>query len=170
MNDMAKRMDAFQPETTSGQAQTSLSEIDAFMCYDEVLASLNKQYLEAKQQRKELIAMNGAEDAMAEVAMDMEDSAWCAMQTRYIELRQERELMEKVQRLMRQSEEAAELEIQKDKEKQLDKYIYWSQTVQKIREMNTAPRIFEWAILLSVFKMTPFDQMKDFHSYVPKTA
>ena len=107
---------------------------------------------------------------MAEVALDMEDSSWCAMQTRYIELRQERELMEKVQRLMRASEEQAELEVEKDKEKQLDKYIYWSQTVQKIREMNTPPRIFEWAILLSVFKITPFDQFKDFHSYVPKTA
>jgi len=111
MNDMAGRMEAFQPESTSSKAQQSLSEIEAFMCFDEVLAGLNKEYLDAKQ-----------------------------------------------------------LEVEKDKEKQLDKYIYWSQTVQKIREMNTPPRIFEWAILLSVFKITPFDQFKDFHSYVPKTA
>lgn len=127
MNDMAGRMDAFQPEQSSRASAQGLSEIEAFMCFDEVLASLNKQYLEAKQQRKELMAIHGADDAMVEVALDMEDSSWCAMQTRYIELRQERELMEKVQRLMRASEETAELQAQKDKEKEFDKYVYWTQ-------------------------------------------
>ncbi|HPF78182.1 MAG TPA: hypothetical protein PLF01_02720 [Alphaproteobacteria bacterium] len=156
MNDMVARLDVLRPDDPSQRSPQPLSELEAFMQMDTLLANLNKQYLEAKQQRKELVALNGADDAMAEVAMDMEDSAWCAMQTRYLELRQERELMEKAQRLMREAEEAVEAEIKRDKEKEFNNYVYWTKTLQRIREKNKTPKIFEWAFLMLIFKIEPF--------------
>jgi hypothetical protein len=54
---------------------------------DPILASLIKQYLNASRQHKGLLKSNGSQDAMVEVAADMVDSAWCALQTRLLELR-----------------------------------------------------------------------------------
>ena len=54
---------------------------------DPTLASLIKQYLNASRAHKDLIRHHGAQDAMTEVAADMVDSAWCALQTRLLELR-----------------------------------------------------------------------------------
>lgn len=161
MNKMVARLDTLQIDDAQKQSTAKkLSELEAFMQMDSLLASLNKEYLEAKAQRKNLCQLNGKGDAMAEVAMDMEDSAWCAMQTRYIELRQSREKMERAQHLMRESEkgeaEAVEKQAKADKEKEFNNYIYWSRTVPKMREMNKTPYIFEWAILLLVFKVKPF--------------
>lgn len=85
------------PET----AQPLREEIDVFAQYDPLLADLQKQYLDARAVRKRQLESFGAEDPMAEIAADMEDSAWCAMQTRYIELRDERLLMARVQKEMR---------------------------------------------------------------------
>ena len=45
---------------------------------------------------------------MAEIAIDMEDSAWCAMQTRYIELRAKRHLMARAQDMMRHRDKQIE--------------------------------------------------------------
>ncbi len=54
---------------------------------DPILASLIKQYLNASRQHKGLLRSHGTQDAMVEVAADMVDSAWCALQTRLLELR-----------------------------------------------------------------------------------
>lgn len=53
---------------------------------DPLLASLIKQYLNASRQHKSLMKLHGYHDPMADVAADMVDSAWCAVQTRIIEL------------------------------------------------------------------------------------
>lgn len=162
MNDMVQRLDAIRPADVKKRAPTALSELEAFIQTDDLLADLNKQYLEAKRERKELVALNGADDAMTEVALDMEDSAWCAMQTRYLELRQDRELMAKVQRMMRQSEEEIEYEVKRDKERNLKQFIYYTQALNRMKEKNKTPRIFEWAILLLIFKMVPLHKNTNF--------
>ena len=156
MNDMVRRLDDICPAEQLKCAPKTLSELDAFICIDYLLADLNKQYLEAKSYRQELVALHGADDAMAEVAIDMEDSAWCAMQTRYIELRRRRDLMERAQRMMRQADEEVEAEIQRDKERELKKFIQHSKILAQIKEQNRVPRIFEWAFLMLLFKMEPF--------------
>ncbi len=77
-----------------------LSEMEAFCRLDPLLADLYKQYLDAKGHRTALVSLNGPNDPMAEIAIDMEDSAWCAYQVRYMELRAQRDKMALAQRLM----------------------------------------------------------------------
>lgn len=143
-----------------------LSELDAFIQMDSLLASLHKDYASAKAQRIELVALYGNEDAMVEVAMDMEDSAWCAMQTRYLELRGQSELMERAQRMMRQAIERIEEEKQLERERELEyrakQTAYFMKVSEKIREMNRVPQIFQWAILFLIFKIPPFDDKPNF--------
>jgi len=102
MNQMARQETAlgFVKPRTHKNLQP-LEELDAFVLLDDVLEDLHKQYLDAKAQYKELVSLSGADDAMATVALDMQDSAWCAMQTRYIELRAERKMMAQAQDMIR---------------------------------------------------------------------
>ncbi|HPD83515.1 MAG: hypothetical protein R3D88_05700 [Alphaproteobacteria bacterium] len=162
MNDMASRLEVLHVPASSKRAPTPLSELEAFMQIDDLLMSLNKDYLEAKAQRIELVALYGSEDAMVEVIMDMEDSAWCAMQTRYLELRAERELMERAQRLMRRAEEKIEEEKLREKIYEAHQFAYFVKILEKVKEMNKTPKIFEWAFLLLLFKLEPFHDRPDY--------
>lgn len=162
MNEMASRIDAIHPASAEQRPAQPLSELEAFVQMDGLLGSLQKDYLDAKAQRVELVALHGDSDAMAEVAMDMEDSAWCAMQTRYLELRAEREIMERAQRLMRRAEEKIEQEKAREKAYEAKQLAYYLKTLEKIKEMNKGPNIFEWAILFLIFKISPFQDRPDF--------
>ena len=165
MNDMVQRLDRLQPQEPKKRAPAPLSELEAFMQMDGLLASLNKDYLEAKSQRRELAALYGDEDAMAEVAMDMEDSAWCAMQTRYLELRAERELMERAQRLMRGVEEKIEEEKAKDKVLEAQQLAYSVRVVEQLRakERRVTIGAFEALFVLMIFKLIPSHQAPSFN-------
>lgn len=68
------------PDEALGQDILSLAADDA------VLASLIKQYLNASRHHKALLKRQGAIDPIVDVMADMVDSAWCAIQTRLIEL------------------------------------------------------------------------------------
>lgn len=165
MNDMVTRLDTIRPDDPKKRAPEPLSELEAFIRMDDLLASLNKQYLEAKAQRKELVALNGAEDAMAEIAMDMEDSAWCAMQTRYLELRIKRELMERAQRMMRQSEEMVEYHAEREVEKDKQKTIDFAKMLARLQIENRAkPYLYFVLILLADNNM-----FMRRHDLMPKT-
>ena len=148
MNSMRPRQDA---------AMKSLGELEAFIILDDLLNSLHKQYLDAKAQRKELVALGGQDDAMASVAFDMEDSAWCAMQTRYVELRAERKMMARAQDMMRRHErqiEARNRRIEKSyKRKQAHDFVNYLKILEAIKEKNRTPRIFEWLILFIIFRI-----------------
>lgn len=162
MNEMASRVDAIHPAPPEQRPAQLLSELDAFIQMDHLLASLHKDYLDAKAQRVELVALHGDTDAMAEVAMDMEDSAWCAMQTRYLELREEREIMERAQRLMRRAEEKIEEEKARDKELEAKKLAYQFKVIEKVREMNRAPNLLELVLILAILKVSPFHPKPQF--------
>ncbi len=182
MNEIAARIDVLEPIHASGQDDLGhfkptakqqqslrgnkdpLSEIDAFMQMDDLLAHLHKEYLEAKIHRQQLLAQNGKGDPMAEIAMDMEDSAYCAFQTRYIELRQIGELMAKVQRLMRESMETIEREKNKEREKEFRNFILLSKMQEKNRQENNQGG-FEYAILLLIFNLVPSPKQQ---SYMPQ--
>ena len=174
MNEIASRVETLQPDETLAHLQPNqkqpaslngavknsdpLSEIDAFMQFDDLLAQLHKQYLEAKMHRVELSADNGMNDPMTEIALDMEDSAYCAFQTRYIELRQIRELMAKVQRLMRESREEIEREKNKQREKEFRNFIILAKMQKKLRQKEQKGG-FEYAILLLIFNLVPTPQI-----------
>lgn len=157
MNSMAQGLGGIAaPAPKNVPPAAPLSELEAFIQMDSLLCSLNKDYLDAKAQRIELVALYGNEDAMVEVVRDMEDSAWCAMQTRYIEVRSERELMERAQMLMRRALEKVEMEKEREKAYEAQQLAYYLQTIQRAKEKNKNPNIFEWIILLLIFKMEPF--------------
>ena len=161
MNEMACNQSALK-SLPQHQAKTlePLNEIEAFILLDDTLENLHKQYLEAKAQTKELIALNGTDDAMAEIAIDMEDSAWCAMQTRYIELRAKRHLMARAQDMMRhrdkQIEELKESAEATNKQRQARDFMNYLKLMEAIKEKNKTPQIFEWLILFLIFR---FDLM-----------
>lgn len=152
----------------------SLSELEAFMCLDGTLDSLHKQYMDAKAQRKELVAMCGGDDAMAAMAIDLEDSCWCAMQTRYIELRAKGKMMARVQSMMRQRErdiEGLELRILKrDQEKQARDFVNYLKIVAIMKEKNKTPRIFEWLAVFLFLKIDVFGQDHHKKSYAFRAA
>ncbi len=129
------------------QSLRALSELDAFILLDDTLDSLNKQYLDAKVQRKELVALYGDDDAMASVAIDMEDSAWCAMQTRYIELRAERKIMAQAQAMMRRRERDMQEQetriLHRDKEKQARDLVNYLRILKVVKEKNRTPKVLE---------------------------
>lgn len=163
MNDMTQRLDTLCPQDNEASCHKSLSELEAFILMDSTLAALNKQYLESRDHRRQLANLNGADDPMVEVAMDMEDSNWCAMQTRYLELREERELMEKAQRMMRASEEKVEQEKVLKKQRNKHELAYFTRMLEKIREQNNkTPEILEWIFVFMLFRTQPFNHAARF--------
>ncbi|MCI5059686.1 MAG: hypothetical protein MRY79_01295 [Alphaproteobacteria bacterium] len=164
MNEMVTRLDTVHNATSQQKKSRKgrLSELEAFISLDPVLANLNRQYLEAKAQRCELVALNGKEDAMVEVALDMEDSAWCAMETRLLELRRNGELMRRVQSMLRRSRQKENEQIEETLraglEKQRQKFVEWARMAARLKEKNKVPVIFEWAVLMLVFNIAPFDR------------
>lgn len=163
MNDMVTRLDAICADDPKKRGHAPLTEMEAFIHIDGLLAGLNKQYMEAKNTRQELASTFGNDDAVTEVALDMEDSAWCAMQTRYLELRDQRELMARAQRLMAGAQEAVEDEIKREKNKEVSKYVYWTKILNQLKEVNKTPHIYEWIILLMMFKMPTANQAPHYY-------
>jgi len=114
LQDMMNRMARgdLSPSFVSSHLKASppkiLNEIEGFSCFDSLLKTLSKQYEDARGQRKALIKSNGLEDAMTQMAIDNEDSYWCAMQTRYLELREDSILMRRVQKMIYDSQCATE--------------------------------------------------------------
>ena len=186
MNEIVQRIDTLAPSFSGdkdnlGQFKPSdrqqaalrgnkdpLSEIEAFIQLDEILAHLNKQYLEAKAYRIQLSADHGVNDPMAEIAVDMEDSAYCAFQTRYIEVRQMRDLMTRVQYLMRESVETIERQKAKEREEKYKAFIMLSKMQEKTRQQDKRGG-FEYAILLLMFNLTPAHHVPK-HQYQQKMA
>lgn len=170
MNDMAARTDVLNAtRAASGEA---LDEMGAFTRLDPVMANLNKQYLDAKNYRKELQTLNGLDDAMCEVAIDMEDSAWCALQTRYIELRQERELMAKAQRMMRQAEQDALEEAEREERKTALEFLMQFKAIKALRAKEREFNIdfFVAAYVLLLFNVIPSVPRRDLENNRPLAA
>ncbi len=113
LNDVSKRLDAFQEEEAP-VTQDLMSELDVFARLDPLLGDLQKQYRNAQLTRRQQEKQFGHDSAMADVALEAQDSAWCAMQTRYMEVRKDRSLMHKVQSILhRQKQE----QLQQQEEK-----------------------------------------------------
>ena len=133
MRDVAAHVEAAPAPQPKLSKKQSLTELDAFVLMDPLLADLQKDFLDTKARYEELIRKNGQDDPMAQVAADMQDSAWCAMQTRYLELREQRILMRKAQRLMREHD----LEEEKAEEKKRrEKLTIWLQQLYALRKQQ----------------------------------
>ena len=87
-----------------------LDEINLYASLDPILADLLKQYKDADKQSTYLEDTFSGDDPMAEIAFDRTDSAWSAVQTRLLELREDEKIAGQVGlRLLRLEEERAGL-------------------------------------------------------------
>ncbi len=117
-------------------------EMAAFMQVDPVLASLNKQYLDAKSIRRQSEKEYGANDGMTMIAADMEDSAWCAMQTRYMELRGDKAMMKAAKEKMAEEAEREERAKNLEKEEEQRRTAERIQMLETIEKRNQADLLF----------------------------
>jgi hypothetical protein len=101
MNDVAAVVSAGDIFKSCKQTIGTLDEFGAFLMLDALLADLQKQYLDAKSNHAKAVKEYGPGEPMTDMAAWMEDSAWCAVQTRYMELRADRVLMAKAQTMVR---------------------------------------------------------------------
>jgi hypothetical protein len=124
-----------------------LTELQAFLLIDPLLVRLHKEYLDAKDTRCKSEKDFGKDDPMTDMALLIEDSAWCAMQTRYMEVRADRNLMAKAQSLM--EEERAKEKIRKDREKAAEAVRLYNvmEMLMKIRKKEAAIINWVWAII-----------------------
>lgn len=103
MNDVSARLERRGCTPRRLPRGEVISELQAFAALDPLLFDLRKQYFDAKSTRTQSEKDFGIDDCMTDMAMIEEDSAWCAMQTRYMELRSDRALMMKAQALIMES-------------------------------------------------------------------
>lgn len=128
-----------------------LCEFDIFLQQDALLADLNRAYLDAKSHHRTVRHEHGAESPMADIAADLEDSAWCAMQTRLMELRRDGELMRFVQKTIL-DEQRAEAEKQREDQARQALDVYNRlEAIRLIKEKNKAAHIYEWLAMIIIF-------------------
>lgn len=173
MNQMAEGLDpsslhmSVHDQNQHAEYTEELAEFDAFIRLDETLEGLNKEYLDAKSQHDSLIETFGCDDAMAEIAEDVMDSAWCAMQTRYLEVRAEQTLMKKAQHLMleatRAIEDAREKKALEKSIEQGERLIALTRYLDLVRETqrkeNKATNDFLLAAIVLIFGLQRFKNM-----------
>jgi hypothetical protein len=163
MNQMAEGLDpsAFSVFESERDQVNELTEFDAFLGLDETLKTLNKEYLDAKSQHDYLIKTFGPDDPMAEIAEDVMDSTWCAMQARYLEMREKRSVMEKAQYIMRESQKALEEAREKKKlEKSIEqgeRLLAVARTIEQMREMNKDKTDYLLAAVVLLFGLLRFN-------------
>jgi len=135
----------------SPAAAPTMSELDAFAMLDPLLADLQKQFLDARGNRIKSQKDNGADDAMTEIAQWAEDSAWCAMQTRYMEVRGDRGKMTEAQRLMQEHERKVR---EREKEKQARDDLYLAEQLRifdRAQKLAASEALFEWFLIYFLF-------------------
>lgn len=147
MNNVSRQLDAMQPYPDPAP-RNILSELEIFASLDPLLGDLQRQYKDARYTRRMQENMFGADDPMADVARDAEDSAWCAMQTRYMEARADRDLMRDVQAIQNeQREEERREKERKEQVRALETY-YQADMMARMRKKEKSPPIIEWFIAL----------------------
>ncbi len=105
MNTMAMRLDDILPEALQDMpADKDWPFIHLYLGSDQVLAQLYKQYCEARAKLASLHKEFGRNDAMAAIAADMKDSAHSAIETRLLEIKDNKAV---------QGQVAARVQVQK---------------------------------------------------------
>lgn len=100
--DMLKLIDDNAPKVTLDP----LSEVGLYLTKDRVLSDLYRQYLNAQRNFIQTVTQHGKDSPMAEIARDMSESCFCAMETRLIELRHDSELTARVEAVQQKQREA----------------------------------------------------------------
>jgi hypothetical protein len=124
-----------------------VTELEAFTRFDPLLARLHKEYLDAKAIRCKSEKDFGRCDPMTDMAVMVEDSAWCAMQTRYMEVRADRRLMAKVQELMEDERHKAAQKREREQLEDALRYYRHFEMIERMRKNNASLLEVWWAML-----------------------
>ncbi len=139
----------------------ALSEMDAFAGLDPLLADLNKDYLDARSAHQSACRDFGSDDGMTSMAAVMMDSAWCAMQTRYMELRADRAMMARAQKAMAAARAAFDLRQRQEQEAALLRMAWMMDLCARLQGRGRcdgcAPEL--WAMYFLLMLQTPPDAM-----------
>lgn len=148
MNKVACQLDAMQPHPIN-KTRNILSELEIFASLDPLLGDLQRQYKDARYARRMQEKMFGPDDPMADVARDSEDSAWCAMQTRYTEMRADRDMMRDVQMIQNEQREEQRREREaNDNRARLDTYYQADMMARMKKQQTKSSSILEWLFVL----------------------
>lgn len=147
MNTVARQLDAMHPHP-SHAPRNILTELEIFASIDPLLGDLQRQYKDARYIRRTQEKMFGPDDPMGDVARDAEDSAWCAMQTRHMEVRADRDMMRQVQAIQHEQREDERRERERvDNRARLDTY-YQADMMARMKQRTKTPSLFEWLVVL----------------------
>lgn len=166
MNEVSARLDRAPVSRNLSSRREPLGEMQAFLQLDPLLADLHKRYLDAKSTRLQTQKEYGSGDGMTDMAAMMEDSAWCAMQTRYMELRGNRHLMAKAHNLMDESRREEEEQDRVEKQKEALKMLDQLQTLTRMHELQEmrerqSPDWLAYLVFLAIQKQPLF---RDHHA------
>ncbi|MCB9964431.1 MAG: hypothetical protein H6855_03900 [Rhodospirillales bacterium] len=141
-----------------------LSEAGLYITSDRLLAELYRQYLDSQRHYVQTLQTHGKDAPMTEIASDMAESCFCAMETRLIELRQEKDLTEKVTRLQDSQKKAYQQELQQRQKTQARRGLPSSDRSDQ-KKTNTAKISVDnmafWTLFALAFMQQNQDIMKD---------
>lgn len=140
-------------KTQKKSKSAKLDELSAFRCLDPLLDALHCDFMTAKGASAQAVKEFGADSPMAEIACEAEDSAWCAMQTRLLEVRGDRALMRRAQDLILESEREEEQKHEKreiEKTQKIADHIRVLNTIQT-RAMQRKCQERKWSDLLAIY-------------------
>lgn len=149
LNDLAGGQVAALADTL--RRTDAVTELDLFLEQDALLSSLNNQYRFAREHHMAARKEHGRDSPMADIAADMEDSAWCAMQTRLMELRGNGALMRLVQKKLWEAEVAALAARQALKEKKALDFFNRMEAARLAKERNKSTAIYEWLAVIIIY-------------------
>ncbi len=149
LNEVSRNLDRATPVFAA--QPKALDELQAFVSLDPLLAGLHKQYQDARQQRMQSVKEYGKGDGMTDMASILEDSAWCAMQTRYMEVRANRVLMAKAQRIMEETRIEEEQAIKAAKEREARQALEQMQLFANMHDTKEESEVGLWLALLMMY-------------------
>lgn len=161
MNEVSLRLDQAAPACAS--PAKALDELQAFVILDPLLASLYKQYQDARQHRAQAAKDFGRQDGMTDMASILEDSAWCAMQTRYMEMRAIRSMMAQAQKIREETRLEEERLLQEKKEREAREALEQMQLFSKMHAPKQKSEISLWFAYIMLFG----DDQLFFRNYQP---
>lgn len=133
----------------------ALTEMEAFSSLDPLLSDLQKQYLDARAMRIKAARDFGSDDPMTDMAMLVEDSAWCAVQTRYMEVRDNRAMMAQAQAIMEETRIEEERVMKAKKSREADEQF---KQIQFAAQMMERKKGYDGsAILLAIYVLLMMD-------------
>lgn len=163
MNAVSARLDHMSASPRRPvHSRAALDELQTFMLLDPLLADLNKEYLDARGSRLQAEKDYGRGDGMADLAAILEDSAWCALQTRYMELRGDRRMMVQVRQMMDEARCEEEKEARKEKEREALQLYEQMRMFAYMREKNQSSSASWWLLLMML--RNPLVPFRDHHA------